>query len=98
MRGSGRHQEEVPMRVSLLAVALATVAATAPAALAADYQASTPVMASPGASPLREPCPFQPTETADHETFRATEVEPWGRFNPTNANNVIGAFQEDRWS
>src|SRR4051812_33286752 len=98
MRGSGRHQEEVPMRVSLLAVVLATVAATAPAALAADYQAGTPVMASPGSSPLPDPCPFQPVETAEQENFKDTEVEPLVAVNPTSPNHVIRVFQEDRWS
>src|SRR3954462_1903567 len=86
------------MRVSLLAVALAAAAAAAPAALAADYHASAPVVASPGVSPLPDPCPFQPVETADQENFKDTEVEPLVAVNPTNADNVIGVFQEDRWS
>ncbi len=26
------------------------------------------------------------------------EVEPWVAVNPTNAKNLIGAWQQDRWS
>ena len=27
-----------------------------------------------------------------------TEVEPWVAVNPTNSNNIVGVFQQDRWS
>ena len=32
------------------------------------------------------------------ENFKDTEVEPLVAVNPTNPQNVIGVFQEDRWS
>src|SRR3954462_2961980 len=88
------------MRKSLLAAiatAGAVAAAAAPAALAADYTPGAPVLASPALSPLPDPCPFQ-GETATQENFKDTEVEPLVAVNPTNPNNVIGVFQEDRWS
>ena len=30
--------------------------------------------------------------------FPKTEVEPWVAANPTNAQNLVGSFQQDRWS
>jgi hypothetical protein len=85
------------MRVSLLAAVVAAAAAAPSAAHAADFTAGPPVIASPGSSPLLDPCPFQ-AETATQENFKDTEVEPLVAVNPTNPNNVIGVFQEDRWS
>jgi hypothetical protein len=86
------------LRLSILATAVVVSSAVAaPVALAADYTASPPVVASPGSSPLPDPCPFQ-AETATQKNFKDTEVEPLVAVNPTNQNNVIGVFQEDRWS
>jgi hypothetical protein len=82
--------------VSALLVAAALVAA--PVVLAAsDYIASPPVLASPAVSPLPDPCPFQ-GETTEETNFANTEVEPLVAVNPINPQNVIGVFQEDRWS
>jgi hypothetical protein len=30
--------------------------------------------------------------------FLHSEVEPWIDVNPSNANNIVGVFQQDRWS
>jgi hypothetical protein len=30
--------------------------------------------------------------------FLNSEVEPWVDVNPTNASNIVGGFQQDRWS
>lgn len=69
-------------------------------ALAADYAAGPTVVASPATSPLLDPCPFQPEsgEEGAAENFKDTEVEPLVAVNPTNPDNVVGVFQEDRWS
>ena len=32
------------------------------------------------------------------QVFLFSEVEPWVVVNPGNPKNVVGAFQEDRWS
>jgi hypothetical protein len=32
------------------------------------------------------------------QVYLFSEVEPWVAVNPGNAKNVVGAFQEDRWS
>jgi hypothetical protein len=87
------------MRMLVLAALAATavMAALAPAALAADYAVGPPVPASAPVSPLLNPCPFQ-AETATQENFEDTEVEPLVAVNPINPDNVIGVFQQDRWS
>src|SRR4051794_14790520 len=73
------------------------LAMASPAALAAGYTADPAVVANPAASPLLDPCPFQ-GETESQENFEDTEVEPLVAVNPTNPDNVVGVFQEDRWS
>lgn len=78
-------------------VAAMFLAAACPTAVAADYTADPPVAANRAASPLLDPCPFQ-GETATQENFEDTEVEPLVAVNPTNPDNVVGVFQEDRWS
>jgi hypothetical protein len=86
------------MRFSLVvALSLVAAAAAAPAAVAADYVPSAMVAASPASSPFPDPCPFQ-AETATQTNFENTEVEPYVAVNPTNPLNVVGVFQEDRWS
>src|SRR6266511_488268 len=30
--------------------------------------------------------------------FTNSEVEPWVEVNPTNPNNIIAVWQQDRWS
>lgn len=30
--------------------------------------------------------------------YRSTEIEPWLADNPANPENVIGSWQQDRWS
>jgi hypothetical protein len=78
-------------------VLAAAVLVAAPVVLASDYVASPVVVASPPVSPLPDPCPFQ-AETATETNYANTEVEPQVAVNPTNPDNVIGVFQEDRWS
>src|SRR3954453_8329292 len=84
---------------SYVAVATATVlsASFGPVAAAAEYKPDAAVVASPSTSPLLNPCPFQ-GETDTQENFDDTEVEPLVAVNPSNPDNVVGVFQEDRWS
>ena len=79
------------------AIAALCLIAAAPV-FAADYTVGSPVLASPATSPLLDPCPYQPNETADQKNYKDTEVEPQVAVNPQDPNNVIGVFQEDRWS
>jgi hypothetical protein len=82
---------------TVVLVSVAALCSACPAAIAADYAADPPVTASPPTSPLLDPCPFQ-AETATQENFADTEVEPFVAVNPINPDNVVGVFQEDRWS
>jgi hypothetical protein len=83
---------------SLVAAVIAVAAfAAVPAAFAADYTVGSIVTASPATSPLPDPCPFQ-AETNKQINYANTELEPFVAVNPTNPQNVIGVFQEDRWS
>jgi hypothetical protein len=88
------------MRASVvLAAALATAAAiAAPAPGATTYTPGSLVTASTPASPFTDPCPSQAENPPDQVNYKDTEVEPLVAVNPTNNNNVVGVYQEDRWS
>ena len=84
---------------AVLAAALATAAATAaPAPGATTYTPGPLVTASTPASPFVDPCPHQAESPQEQVNFKDTEVEPLVAVNPTNQDNVIGVYQEDRWS
>jgi hypothetical protein len=87
------------MRRVLLAASIVAIVAL-PVAVAAtpDYTPGLPVVASPAASPLPDPCPAQAENPPDQVNYKDTEVEPQIAVNPTDQNNVIGVFQQDRWS
>ena len=89
------------MRVSLAAVTVAVAAIAAAPTAASAYTAGPTVLASTTTSPFLDPCPAQKTETAEQTNFKDTEVEPLVAVNPNQTdhpNNVIGVYQEDRWS
>jgi hypothetical protein len=87
------------MRVRLVAVTVATaILATASVATAADYTAGTPVLASTATSPLLDPCPYQAENPPAQVNYKDTELEPLVAVNPTDEDNVIGVYQQDRWS
>lgn len=75
--------------------ASATLAATAATAVAAPYSLAPPVLVS-GPSPFAA-CPVG-AAGPDSVVYTDTEVEPQVAVNPTNPANLIGAFQQDRWS
>jgi hypothetical protein len=86
------------MRLVLAFAALFVLSLVVPArAGAQDYTVGSPVLASPASSPLPDPCPYQ-AENKDQINYEDTEVEPQIAVNPTDPNNVIGVFQEERWS
>src|SRR5262245_66627753 len=57
-------------------------------------------------SPLVPVSPGNPFSgcTADHvaqqlgTNYRGSQVEPWLAVNPANRNNLVGTWQQDRWS
>src|SRR3954471_1519853 len=86
------------MRFTFSLAALLVAGLLAPVGAGAqDYTAGAPVLASPAHSPLPDPCPFQ-AENKNQINYRDTEVEPQVAVNPTDENNVLGVFQEERWS
>ncbi len=81
------------MRSSRRSLGLVVIACVLIALLAAPVGAvSAPVTVS-GASPFAA-CTIGGPGT----NYVNAEVEPWVAVNPTNAKNLIGAWQQDRWS
>jgi len=64
-------------------------------AAAAAYTPGAVVPASPSVSPLAG-CTI--TDTGPGSKFLNTELEPSLAINPRNSNNVVGSWQQDRWS
>jgi hypothetical protein len=82
-------------KLALLAGLLASVGAlSAGLAWAGVFTASTPKKVS-GASPFAS-CTADAGQTATN--FPNTEVEPWVDVNPTNTDNIVATWQQDRWS
>ncbi len=78
-------------------VALFTILAMAGVlpAFAASYTATTPVLVSAPVSPFAG-CT---ADDGQEGAFRPnTEVEPWVDVNPTNLENIVASWQQDRWS
>jgi hypothetical protein len=80
-------------RLALLAGLIAAVGALAAGAWAGVFTASTPKKVS-GASPFAS-CTADAGQTATN--FPNTEVEPWVDVNPTNPDNIVATWQQDRW-
>jgi hypothetical protein len=88
------------MRLDIRATFLAaTLLFTLPAAAGAQSFAPGAIATgSPPATPLVDPCPDQPEKPPEQINFESTEVEPQVAVDPTDNDNVIGVFQQDRWS
>jgi hypothetical protein len=76
-------------------MALLTVVAVSGAS-AGPYSSTPPVQAS-GVSPFAG-CTADDVGGQAGTNFPNTEVEPWIDVNPTNSSNVVGIYQQDRWS
>jgi len=87
----------LPLRVvrrSMLAAGLALLASAAVALATVVGALSTASRPSPFAS-----CnDGQSSGPPPGQVFVNAEVEPWVDVNPTNPNNVIGVWQQDRWT
>jgi len=84
-------------RRRILGLTIAIVLAAVPATLSADsgtFTLGSPVTAS-GSSPFLG-CTIGSSD--EGVVYDNTEVEPFVAVNPTNPNNIIGAYQQDRWS
>jgi hypothetical protein len=84
----------------LLFVALGSSALLVGSALPAGAYplAAGPAVPASGPSPFAG-CPVGAAPGADPGTvYPNTEVEPFVAVNPTDPDNIIGVFQQDRWS
>jgi hypothetical protein len=79
---------------TLLLAAVALAAATV-TAQAAPLTATAPVQVSGATSPFAG---CAGGATGGGTNFADSEVEPWIDANPTNARNMVGYYQQDRWS
>jgi photosystem II stability/assembly factor-like uncharacterized protein len=83
-----------PVRYLLLAVLLALTLGPASVAAAGSYIAAPPLKIS-------DLSPFPPGCNGAPQTGRVypnSEVEPQVDVNPTNSLNIVGAWQQDRWT
>lgn len=76
--------------VGVFALVLVAVAAASP----------TVTLASPGSTPFASCTSDQATlqQQFGSVLYPGSEVEPRSAINPTNASNIIGVYQQDRWS
>jgi hypothetical protein len=58
---------------------------------------SGPLVQASGTSPFLG-CAADNVAGQSGTVFLNSEVEPWVDVNPTNSANIVGAFQQDRWS
>ncbi len=94
------------MRRPAVAIAAACVMSLVgtPSAMAVPYTSSAGTQTSPTNSPFAgadsdgPPCNGVPGSAQTGVNFPGTEVEPWVSVNPTNTDNLIGVWQQDRWS
>jgi len=79
--------------VGVAAIALMVV----PAAMADPATTPDPEVQISGASPFGTDCGTNPGVPAGALTLDS-EVEPWVDVNPTNSENIVAFWQQDRWS
>jgi hypothetical protein len=78
-------------------VAILTAGVVAAPPVAAGPAAVSSLVLASGPSPFAG-CPFGATGAPGETVYENAEVEPWVAVNPHNPANVIGVFQQDRWS
>ena len=77
-------------------VALLVVLAISPAiSVIADELTASPLTLITGPTPFIAGCNGAPQSG---ELYPNAEVEPWVAVNPTKPGNLLGAWQQDRWS
>lgn len=82
------------LSIAFAAAVLALVAATA---LPASNLALGPLVQVSGATPFMG-CTLDNVSGQSGTAYISSEVEPWIDVNPANADNMIGVWQQDRWS
>lgn len=77
-------------------IVLTVVATTATLANAGTFTVA-PLTLISGPSPFAS-CTDGATGTPGETLYVNAEVEPWVDVNPTNPNNILAVWQQDRWS
>jgi hypothetical protein len=88
---------------SFVALAAAVVLIAAATGGANPYSVTGPILASGGGSPFGPGCggPGEGFNTASEPVpvnYPNTEVEPWFVVNPQDPQDLVGFWQQDRWS
>src|SRR3954453_18768167 len=81
-----------------LVLVLPAGAAAAPSATASLIQVSPTDSPFAGADADGPPCNGVPGSAQTGRNYPGTEVEPWVAVNPANQANLIGGWQQDRWT
>ncbi len=84
-------------RAAIVAGIGAIAAMASPGAVADSIMTVGPERQVSGASPLAAGCGLNPGVPAGFNT-PDSEVEPWVDVNPTDADNIVAYWQQDRWS
>jgi hypothetical protein len=89
--------------LAALTVATAALVVGVAAASANTYATTGPTLASGGGTPFAANCGgpgegFHAPSDVAGVNFPNTEVEPWFEVNPQNPLNLVGFWQQDRWS
>jgi hypothetical protein len=79
-----------------VAVAIVT-GVFAPPAAASPFNTIGPLVQVSGGSPFSS-CTLDDVAGQTGTVFPSSEVEPWIDVNPTNTSNIVGMWQQDRWS
>jgi hypothetical protein len=83
-------------RITTLVAGFALALATAVGVGAGSFTLGPLVQVS-GASPLAG-CTADQVAQQSGAVYVNSEVEPWVDVNPTNPSNIVGTWQQDRWS
>jgi hypothetical protein len=81
-----------------LMLGFATAAAAAPLTTGPLVQVSPTDSPFAGADADGPPCNGVPGSAQTGRNYPGTEVEPWVAVNPANQANLIGGWQQDRWT
>jgi hypothetical protein len=82
--------------IVVVAVAVVTGVVAQPAA-ASPFNTIGPRVQVSGTSPFSG-CTLDNVAGQSGTVFPNSEVEPWIDVNPTNTSNIVGMWQQDRWS
>jgi hypothetical protein len=85
-------EEDRMRRLAWLFTVLIVVVGTAVSGASASPFVAGPLTLASGLSPFGA-CTIGGPGT----NYPNTEIEPWLDVNPTNSNNIIGVYQQDRW-